>query len=407
MSIEIGTLPTGGLRALRQVVASAFGDEMSDAEMRDLEQILEIDRVVCATEGSTIVGGAGAFSYGLTIPGGEARAAGVTAVGVAPSHRRQGILRRMMRYQLDDVHQRGEPLAILWASEGGIYQRYGYGLATVSASVDVERSRNAFRQPSAPEGRIRMVPREEADLLFPPVYEKMREANPGFFTRSPEWWATEVLNDPEYRRYGRGPCVYAVWDLDGAPGGYVLYRVQQEWDARGSNSTLHVHELMATTPAATRELWRFVFDVDLMVRTRARLLAPDHPLLLLMAEPRRLGLSVGDGLWLRIVDVAGALGARSYAADDSLVLGVADEFCPWNAGRWYLAASGGSGSAERTDREPDLVLDVSDLAAVYLGAFTFARLHKAGRGVEHRPGAGDRADAMFRVDRAPWCPQIF
>ena len=52
-------------------------------------------------------------------------------------------------------------------------------------------------------------------------------------------------------------------------------------------------------------------------------------------------------------------------------------------------------------------LDVTDLAAAYLGAFSFAQLAAAGRVRELQPGGLRRADDLFRTDRAPWCPRVF
>jgi predicted acetyltransferase len=112
---------------------------------------------------------------------------------------------------------------------------------------------------------------------------------------------------------------------------------------------------------------------------------------------------VGDGLWVRLVDLGAALSSRSYAAADAVVFDVADAFCPWNAGLWKLDA----GKAARTGEAADVRLDVSALGSVYLGGFTFAQLARAGRVAELREGAVNRADDLFRTARAPWCPEIF
>ena len=47
------------------------------------------------------------------------------------------------------------------------------------------------------------------------------------------------------------------------------------------------------------------------------------------------------------------------------------------------------------------------LGSAYLGGFTFDQLLRAGRVDELQSGAVPRADALFRVERLPWCPEIF
>jgi predicted acetyltransferase len=326
---------------------------------------------------------------------------------VQPTHRRRGILRRMMLAQLAAIHDRGEPLAILWASEGQIYQRFGYGLATMAARIGVARDRSAFRRPHLPAGTIRFIDIDEAKRLLPPIYEGVRPHRPGFFNRTPAMWDGDVFYDPEHWRHGASAAWYVVHEVAGQADGYARYRIRDKWDDMGPNSTLVVTDLVAVNPAARLDLWRFLLDIDLMARIEAWNVPPDDPLILSAAEPRRLGLGLGDGLWLRVVDVSSALAGRRYRSDGSLVLEVADETCEWNDGRWALRVEDGVPFVEPSTDLPDLSCDVTDLAAVYLGAFTFAQLADATRVSELAPGGVMRADALFRTDRAPWCPRVF
>ncbi len=408
MPIDIRPLPVDyDFRRYVEVIASGFHEDAPDPDVADWERLTERDRILAAWDGDAVVGGAAAVSFRLTVPGGEVGAAGVTAVSVLPTHRRRGILRDLMSQQLVDVRDRGEPVAILWASEGSIYQRFGYGLASLGASFEVERSRTAFRLPFEREGQVRLVTREDAARFFPPVYDRVRRERPGFFEMTDARWQIEVLADPERHRRGAGRKFYALYEAYGDVEGYAIYRPRQDWDQRGPRSVLEVRELIAATPRAARELWRFVFDIDLMHTVSASTQPPDHPLLLLLQEPRRLGLTLSDALWLRIVDLPAALTARSYRGDGAVVFEVRDQFCPWNAGCWRLEVRDGRGRVESVPGDPDLTLDAADLGAVYLGAFMFVDLAQAARTVEVSSGARERADRIFGTARAPWCPQVF
>ena len=389
----------------------AFGEGHTDAEFEDWRHTLEPDRLVAAFDGEIPVAATGAYTFRLTVPGGEVAAAGVTAVGVEPGHRRQGVLRSLMRQQLDDLRERGEPVAVLWASESAIYQRFGYGLGTLNGSFEIERGRTAWLRPWEPEGRMRLVDQAEALTTFPPIYERMRAVTPGALTRTEDWWRWGILHDAEYSRRGASPKFRYLYEVDGAAEGYTIYRVKTDWDDRGPKGQLLVVEAMALTPRAERAVWSFLFGVDLMRTTRAGRVSLPHPLLLELADPRALGITTGDGLWVRLVDLPAALVARRYGAAGTLVLEVADTFCSWNAGRWRLAATGEPGDAvavvERTDALADLLLDVADLAAAYLGAFRVSDLARAGRVEERTPDALRRADALFASDRTPWCATMF
>ena len=357
-------------------------------------------RMHVAQDGDAIVGGAAALPLDLTVPGRPVRAAGVTVVGVLPTHRRRGILRDLMRAQLDAVRERGEPLAVLWASEGAIYGRFGYGLASLCGDMEIPRADAAFVQPVDWPGSVRLVARDEALELFPAVFDAVRAETPGMFVRSRDWWDKRIFSDTEWRRAGGGELAFAVLELDGEPKAYAVYRLNFSYTDGVPTGRTVVIEAMGVDPASTAAVWRYLFDIDWMVTVEARLLPLDHPLFLLLVDPNRMKFRVGDGLWVRLVDVGAALAARSYAEEGELVFEVSDGFCPWNEGRFAL-----DGSPTKT--APDLRLAVDALASVYLGGFSFADLARAGRVEEATEGAVVRADALFRTDRKPWCPEIF
>jgi len=375
----------------------------TDDQAERLGRILPVERAHGAWEGGRAIGGASALPFVLTVPGGRLRAAGVTAVGVLPTHRRRGVLRMLMRAQLDDCRRRGEPVAYLWATEDTIYGRFGYGIASVSGEIEIARERTAYHADPGGPFDAGLVGVEEAEVLVAPVYERVAAGTPGMFARTPAWWQARVLDDPDWRRAGGGQLQCVVVDLGHGPAAYALYRVNSGTDRGAPTGAIDVVEAMGDSPEATRAIWRYLLDIDWTARVKARLLPVDHPLFLLLAEPRRLRFAVRDGLWVRLVDVGAALSARSYAARDPVVFEVADEFCPWNAGRWRVGEKG----AEQTGSEAEIRCDVTALGSVYLGGFTWSQLARALRVEERSPGAVARADGLFRTTIAPWCPEIF
>jgi predicted acetyltransferase len=366
-------------------------------------QLVPTDRIHAAFEDGRVVGSASVFPLEMSVPGGFVRAAGVTLVGVLPTHRRRGILRSLMRAQLDDIHERGEPVAYLWASEDALYGRYGYGIASFTGDIELRRDRAAFHGEPEPAGRIRVVTTDEAIEPFSQIQRKAAARHPGMFVRTPAWWRSRRLADPEWRQEGGGEMVRILLELDGRPAGYALYRVHfltERGVARGYTSVI---EALGDSADATRELWSYLIGIDWMESVRARLLPLDHELFLLLREPRRLMFNLRDGLWVRLVDLEAALNARTYKPGEPFTVEVLDEFCPWNAGVWELGPEGASPSS----REPELRLDVSTLGSAYLGGFSFGQLARAGRIEVLDEGAIDRADTLFRADRYPWCSEIF
>jgi predicted acetyltransferase len=382
-------------------IGQYFNPPPSDELLELFARTLPHERMHAAFEDGAIVGGAGAFPFELSVPGGSLPCAGVTAVGVHPTHRRRGILRAMMDTQLRDVHERDEPIAALWASEETIYGRFGYGIAAWAGELSVPHEWDAFAEPPEVGGTTRFVTPEEARGLFPPVYEAVRQERPGMTSRSETWWNDRQLRLPEHE--ADAPRRFVVFELDGEPLGYAIYRTHSSWDGGSSTSRLVVREAIGATPQATAAIWRFLLDVDWMGSVETSLAPPDHPLLLLLASPRRMRYRMGDGLWIRLVDLPAALGGRTYGNGGPLVLEVRDAICDWNDGRWRLEG----GECSRTDEEPDLALDVSALGSAYLGAVSFAQLREALRVDELREGAVARADALFAHRPLPWCLEIF
>src|SRR5438445_1220659 len=382
-------------------IGQYFNPPPSEEFLERLVQTPPHERMHAAFEDGQIVGGAGAFPFELSVPGGSLPCAGVTAVGTQPTHRRRGALRSLMDAQLRDVHERGEPIAALWASEETIYGRFGYGIASWAGQLSVQHEWDAFAAPLEPVGTTRFVTPEQARELFPPVYDAVRRERPGMTSRSDVWWEERHLRFEENEE--DAPRRFVVLEVDGEPQAYAVYRTRFAFEGGLPASRLIVREALGATPQATAAIWRFLLDVDWMAQVEVSLAPLDHPLFLLLGLPRRAQYRMHDALWVRLVDVPAALSGRAYGEGGPLVLEVRDAMCEWNDGRWRLD----SGACERTDEEPDLALDVSALGSAYLGAVSFTQLREAQRVEELREGAVARADAQFACRPLPWCLEIF
>jgi predicted acetyltransferase len=405
MDLPIRTISEDEFPSFLRASEAAFSEVLSEEEVALERRLAELDRCFAAFDGSDVVGTAAAFTMPMTVPGGEVEVGYVTAVAVRPTHRRRGINTELMRRQLEDAHRRGELVDVLYASEAGIYGRYGYGLGTIGLSIDVSSSRAAFVRGYEPSGSIRLVDGDSATKDVLAVHDAVRLTRPGM-VRLDE-------NRLEYGLHDHGPDAaaprfFALHEGDGGVDGFAIYRVKHDWPDGAPQSVLTVRDLQATSPGASADLWRFVLDVDLVERVLARSRPVDEALFHLVAEPRRLRATMRDNLWVRLVDVEQALASRRYAGEGRVVLEVLDPFCPWNEGRYALETTTGErGAAERVGQEPEISCTVNDVGAVYLGGTSFRQLHRAGRVQERSPGALARADAMFGWDPAPWCPYVF
>ena len=351
---------------------------------------------------------AAAYSFRLTVPGRrEVGAAGITGVGVRPDYRRRGILTRMMAWLLDQAAERGEPVAILHASEGAIYPHFGFGLATLEGTFDMEQREFRFAAPAEPLGRVRLVDIDEAMGLIPDLYDRVRLETPGQVGRSAAKWRAQMLADLGTHTGRLGPKSRAVLEVDGEARAYALYRTKAEWGDRGPRNEITVMEVIGLDPAAERAVWAWLAGIDLVGRIKAWRTPVPHPLALSLRDLRRMGIGVGDGLWLRLVDLATALEGRSYEGSATTIVEVTDAFRPANAGRWRIEVTGGSAAVTPTTDPADLALDTADLAAVYLGAFRFDDLLRAGRVTECRPGAVAAADRTFATHAPAWCSTPF
>ncbi len=444
MSLRYPIRPVGrdDLTAFIEPSRQAFNTDWSAASIAGLdEMVFEPERTLAAFDGDRIVGSAVAYSFGLTVPGGDVPAAGVSSVAVLPSHRRRGILSALMASQIADVLGRGEPVAALFASESAIYQRYGYGPAVaeqryvINCRVARLRSRPEAAHPAsdavpaadaeARPGAVRATGPVTLRITEPTsalremaeVYEAVRPTRPGMISRSAGWWDL-AISDPEFARRGRSPLLSLIAEDDSGPRGYALYATKDDWDADGiADGAMVVHELFSADPVACEALWADLLSRDLVTTARAYRRPVDDPLPFLLTESRQVRTRQSDGLWIRLVDLPAALAARRYLRPVDLVIEVADALVPANAGRWRLraaaaertwqAAEAGEAICERTTADPDIALDVSALGAAYLGGTRLSALAGAGQIAELRHGAVAELSSAMSWDPAPWAPIMF
>jgi predicted acetyltransferase len=388
------------------------GSPLSEADQVQVLSRLEFDRTLAAFDDRAIVGSTAVYSFQLSVPGQRTLpAAGVTWVAVLPSHRRQGVLSSMMRRQLADVRDRGEPLAVLWASESVIYPRYGYGRSMWHVDYTLHRGEGALAA-TAPAGdrpRLRITEPEAALPELAKVYDAVLPSRPGFIARSEPWWRSAIY-DPADRRHDAGPLHCLLAEDDGGPRGYALYSGQSRWDETSlPNGVLQVREMMATDPAANAALWADLLGRDLTGEFHVPKRPIDDPVLFQLADPRRARPLLKDALWTRITDVPAALAGRAYSAPVDTVIEVRDRLIPANAGRWHLAAAGVAATAScvPTTAAASVALDVTELGAAYLGGTTLGAMAAAGLVDELRPGAVRELSAAMSWDPAPWCPVNF
>jgi predicted acetyltransferase len=412
--------------ALAEVDAHAFLDPWP-AEAIDRERItVEFDRTFAALDGDQLVASGANLSFQLTVPGAVVPAAGITSIAVLPSHRRRGILTAMMNRLISDAADRSEPVAILFASEAGIYGRFGFGLATMSLDLTIRRGEGRLSAGpitggaitagehggDAPEPvRLRAPEPAAARAELAKVFDAVLAHQPGMLGRDERWWTYLQADPPAMRPARTSPIRCLLAEDDSGPRGYAVYRTRPSWDSNHlADGVLEIAELYATDPAAAAALWTDLLTRDLVGEVHARRRPLDEPLLAMLADPRRARPVLDEGLWLRIVDLPLALSRRRYATAADLVLEVIDPLVAANSGRWRLRAGGPAGGAatcERTSDAADVRLTVQALGAAYLGGAQLSQLAAAGQAAELTQGALATLGTALSWDRPPYSGMMF
>jgi predicted acetyltransferase len=300
----------------------------------------------------------------------------------------------------DDYQAFSEVVAALWASEGAIYGRYGYGLAAQFTDLRLPKGAAFHSGVDVGDDRVREVPREEALPAARALYDRVAPNRPGYLSRSTAEWEYHLADDEQHRG-GLSRYRFAVH-----PRGYAVYRIKHEWGDRGPEHELNVRELVAEDDRAYAALYRYLLDVDLIAELRY-FTGSDDPVFHLLRNPRLARRSHRDSLWVRLVDLDRALAGRGYLSDVDVVLDVTDDFCPWNADRWRLTVKEGAAAVRRVTDDPDVALDISALGAAFLGGTRLTTLAKAQFVRERTPGAVRALSHAFLGEAVPHCPEVF
>jgi predicted acetyltransferase len=380
--------------------------EQLEAQRRHFEP----GRLLGAFDGDRCVATYRSFTQELTAVGGTAVPAdAVSNVTVSPTHRRRGLLTRMITHDLAAAKERGDVVATLVAAEYPIYGRYGFGPATWATewSVDVARAGLDPRLSGpADGGRIDLVDAAEVRKAGPELHGRVRRAQPGAVSRNDLWWQART-GAVRFEDNWTEPFHAAYRSASGELEGLVSYRSDDHWQGKQPQNTAEVGWLLASTPAAERALWHYLCSVDWVVRVKSGWRGPDDLLPLLLPNPRAARITAqADWLWVRILDVVRALEARTYDGTGTLVLEVADRQ-GLAGGRFRLEASPEGASCAPTGESADLTLDIAELATLWLGDESAVRLLALGRIQEVREGAARVADALLHTSRRPWCPDLF
>ncbi|MEV7976057.1 GNAT family N-acetyltransferase [Streptomyces sp. NPDC086519] len=410
--VEVRAITESEFQDWHRALATGFlqPPTLSAGQLDARRQQFVAGRLLGAFDGPRCVATFRSFEQELTAVGGATVPAdAVTNVTVTATHRRRGLLTRMMSQDLAAAKERGDVVATLIAAEYPIYGRYGFGPATTVTEWTIEVPRAGLDPRwSGPEdgGRIDLVDGEDIRKLGPDLHERVRRSTAGAVSRRDLWWQSRtgaVRFDEEWKE----PYFAVYRSAAGEVEGMVSYESDDNWQGKQPYNTADVHWLLGAGPAAERALWHYLCSIDWITRVKSGWRSPDDLLPYYLPDPRAARITTqADWLWVRILDVVRALEARTYDVAGSLVLEVADRQ-GLAGGRFRLDASPDGASCTPTTDTPDLALDIAELASVWLGDQSVARLHALGRVQEERVGAAREADALLRASGRPWCPDIF
>lgn len=392
MSIEIRIATDDDADGIRRVDERAFGFGFSDDEFARSRQTFDLSRFRLAWDGCELVGVAGSFAFEVTLPGGAAVSmGGVTWVSVSATHRRQGVLRRLMDAVHADIDERGEPLAMLGASEGGIYERFGYGIASWMRVIEIAPKSVSMRPEFVPAHHgVTFVTGDDARRHTDAIWDRYRRTRPTEVSRD-EAWRSMVAADRAVAQDGLTQA-FTLAHRDG----YASYRMSDKWNMGLPQHELHLGELAAVTAEAHAALWSVLLTIDLVGNIISSAVPVDDPLPYLLSNHRAVRtINLKDGYWANVRDPATCFAARTYGSDDRLVV-------ESDGVRWAIEGGPDGASCRRVRTKPDLVTDGATLGCLLFGSTPPSQL-AAGRRLTGSIAAIRRADAFFATSPAPFC----
>lgn len=365
-----------------------------------VEKYIVPGRVYGAWLDGTLAGTTNSFRGQLTLPGGESVAhAAVTHVGVLPHFTRRGILQGLLRQQLEDLYQEGVSVASLRASQGGIYSRFGYGVASYFQDLRIDK-RELAALPKR-QGEVQLLSATDGWKTLQEIVERYPLARAGTLTRWPQWWAMQQhrLAHSHLNHY------VAVALKEGIPQAFVRYHAQPEdnW-LYSTERTLVVDDFHAADAELAVTLFNYLLQLDIARFVQFSHRPVDDVLPLFADNPRAVGQqSLRDETWLRIIHLERTLNARRYQDAEPVVLAVTDSQLPQNQGNWLLSAEG----VTATRQTADLSLDSATLAMLLLGGHKVWQLIQTQRIRIVNPQAPKRLERLLACDEAPWSGIFF
>lgn len=365
---------------------------------------IDPEHTTCAFVDGQLVSTYGAYDFTVRLNGAPVQMAGVTNVGTLPGYRRRGFVREIVTRGLSDARDRGQSCAILWASYAAIYQRFGYGLASMWIDYHWDPRYGALTGPP-PTGQAGIVTFEDGRPIAERLLADYVAPRNLMIERDEARW--NRVFEPDVASW-RPHQMVIYRDASGEPRGYLTFHNREvEVFAPGPNQDMTVGAFVALDVDAYRGLWTFLAAHDLVREIAMQRVPEDDLALLLLEEPRTLRRRTGDGLWMRVADVELALGQRPYGAEGALTIAVEDDVCEWNAGTYRIETDGQSSQVTRTSDAADLSVPVARLSQLLSGFAGAGQLARAGLIEAEQPQALDLADRMFATTYRPYCQDGF
>ena len=404
MQIQIRIITSNEFKKFIGIARKALSFLPSFEELEKCWRLFESNKCYAAFDGTQMIATMGSYDLNMIVPGNSVKTTGVGVVSVLPTHRRQGLLRRLMAQFLIDTHEQNVSLSALWASESPIYSRFGYGSASNLVNMSLPKPYAIMQEDIDIIGAMRYVNLDEALDILPAIYSNAIKCRPGMLARQHNWWQDRILSITVATHRGSPPHHRVIHLGENGPDGYVLYKIHHGTGI--NNAKVEVLELIGGHPKVEKALWQYLFGIDLIGTIQASNRPVDDPLNWWLMHPDRIQRNTSGAFWLRLIDVQAALNKRRYLHDGSICFRCVDPICRWNEGVYHLEVADGIGQCSRSKSPPELEMPAHALGSVYLGGWHFQELAHAGI-ISAPQKLTQRLDSMFGWHFLPWCNDEF